>query len=111
MEAMIELNDTKAELEECIAQVEKTGKALIISRGNKPVAKLIPHMSKDPLIMDPMRSRSFFVDDPVDLFPSPIGQRLYDVFTRHSCHCLARFRSGSAFANSAKGDKVQCRPV
>ncbi len=65
METIIELNDKKMQLKECIAQIEKTGKTLIISRGKKPVAKLIPHKSKDPLIMDPTLRGAFFVDDPM----------------------------------------------
>jgi len=65
MDPMIELNDTKTQLKECIEQIEKTGKALIISRDNKPVARLIPHKSKDPLITDPMLNGAFFVDGPV----------------------------------------------
>ena len=61
---MIEVNGTRAQLKECIDQMEKTGKALIISRGNRPVAKLIPHGNEDPLIMDPMLTGAFFIEDP-----------------------------------------------
>jgi antitoxin (DNA-binding transcriptional repressor) of toxin-antitoxin stability system len=65
MEAMIEINDENVQLSKCVDQIERTGKTLTIFRGNKPVAKLIPHKSTDPLVMDPMLSGAFFVDDPV----------------------------------------------
>jgi len=66
METIIELNDKKMQLKECIAQIEKTGKALIISRGKKPVAKLIPHKNKDPLSFIPstVNRKPFLTFDP-----------------------------------------------
>ncbi|MFO8090863.1 MAG: hypothetical protein R6U13_13565 [Desulfatiglandaceae bacterium] len=65
MDVVIEINEEKVQLKECIDQIEKTGKPLTIFRGKRPIARLIPHKAIDPLITDPMLKDAFFVDDPV----------------------------------------------
>ncbi|MDZ7696697.1 MAG: prevent-host-death protein [Deltaproteobacteria bacterium] len=65
MDPVIEINDNEVKLNECVDQIERTGKALAVFRGKKLVAKLIPHKAIDPLIMDPMLKGAFFVDDAV----------------------------------------------
>ncbi|MFO7985621.1 MAG: hypothetical protein R6U38_07120 [Desulfatiglandaceae bacterium] len=69
MEAMIEIDDEKIGLGECIEKMEKTGEPLIILRGNKPVARLIPHKERDPLMMDQMLKGAFYAGDPVAPLP------------------------------------------
>jgi antitoxin (DNA-binding transcriptional repressor) of toxin-antitoxin stability system len=69
MEAMIEVDDEEIGLGECIDQMEKTGEALTILRGNRPVARLIPHKERDPLVMDPVLKGAFYVSDPVSPLP------------------------------------------
>jgi len=69
MEAMIEIDDEKIGLGECIDRMEKTGEALTILRGNKPVAMLIPHKERAPLMVDPLLKGAFYVGDPVASLP------------------------------------------
>jgi len=65
MEAMIEIDDEKIGLGECIDRIEKTGEPLTILRGNKQVARLIPHKERDPLKVDALLKGAFYVGDPV----------------------------------------------
>jgi len=69
MDVMIEMNDEKIGLADCIDRMQKTGEPLTILRGNKPVARLIPHKEGDPLMMDPMLKGALYLGDPAAPLP------------------------------------------
>jgi prevent-host-death family protein len=65
MKTMRSIYETKAHFSELVAEVERTGRVIVISRHGKPVADLVPHRSsKDPLKADPGLSGAAFKGDP-----------------------------------------------
>ncbi len=55
-----------SDLKQIIEQIEKSGQSILIVRGNKPIAKIIPQKKNDPLEMDSMLEGACFVGDPTE---------------------------------------------
>ena len=69
-ENVININSVvESDLIKIIEQIEKTGQAILIVRGNKPIVKIIPQKKNDPLLMDPMLEGACFVGDPTEPLP------------------------------------------
>lgn len=65
MKTMHSIYETKAHFSELVAEVERTGTVIVISRHGKPVADLVPHrVSKDPLKTDPALRGAVYKGDP-----------------------------------------------
>ncbi len=65
MKTMQSIYETKAHFSELVAEVERTGIAIVISRHGKPVAELVPHRSsKDPLKPDAGLRGAVYKGDP-----------------------------------------------
>ncbi len=65
MKIMQSIYETKAHFSELVAEVERTGMAIVISRHGKPVADLVPHRTaKDPLKPDPALRGAVYKGDP-----------------------------------------------
>jgi antitoxin (DNA-binding transcriptional repressor) of toxin-antitoxin stability system len=69
-ENVININSViESNLKQLIEQIEKTGKSILIVRGDKPIVKIIPQKKNDPLETDPMLEGACFVGDPTESLP------------------------------------------
>lgn len=66
MKKMQSIYETKAHFSELVADVERNGTVIVISRHGKPVADLVPHRAaaKNPLKPDPALSGAAYKGDP-----------------------------------------------
>lgn len=65
METMVNIYDLKAHLSQFLAEIEITGKKVVICRHNKPVADLVPHrMVRNTLTPDPSLRGAVYLCDP-----------------------------------------------
>jgi prevent-host-death family protein len=65
MKDVVNIFEAKAHLSRYLAQVEKSGRRIVICRNNKPIADLVPHRSvQDPLQADPELAGARYVGDP-----------------------------------------------
>jgi prevent-host-death family protein len=65
MKKMQSIYETKAHFSELVAEVERTGTVIVISRHGKPVADLVPHRAvSDPLKSDPALRGAVYKGDP-----------------------------------------------
>lgn len=65
MAKRINIYEAKSKLSGLIAEVETSGKPIVICRNNVPVADLIPHSdSRDALAQDPELLGAVYVGDP-----------------------------------------------
>ena len=65
MKEAVNIYEAKAHLSRYLADVEKSGKRIVICRNNKPIADLVPHRPvEDPLRPDPILAGAVFHGDP-----------------------------------------------
>ncbi len=65
MKTMQSIYETKAHFSELVAEVERTGIAVVISRHGKPVVDLVPHrVAKNPLKSAPALRGAVYKGDP-----------------------------------------------
>jgi antitoxin (DNA-binding transcriptional repressor) of toxin-antitoxin stability system len=60
----------ESDLKQLVEQIEKTGQPILIVRGDKPSARIVPQKKKDPFEMNPMLEGACFVGDPTEPLPN-----------------------------------------